>query len=192
MTDEADRPAPAAPNSPGHPHGLRNADGTLIPGTQPEGHPQVVQGSAAAAMPETPFTPDPAIAGPQMPLMPGEGLKQAVDANQPVYANPQMSANWAARRPPTEKERLERAMNEGVEEDPREAALDNNNPDVNNPNFMAGEPVHEAPHEGEHAQETEEARRLREEQERLERERRDAERQESERHQQEQNQQQQG
>jgi len=184
MTDEADRPAPAAPNSPGHPHGLRNADGTLIPGTQPEGHPQVLQGSASAAMPETPFTPDPAIAGGQMPMMPGDGLKQAVDPNQPVYANPQMSANWASRRPPTEKERIERAMNEGVEEDPRAAALDNNNPAVIPP-----EPVHDAPQEGEHAQETEEARRLREEQERLERERLDAERQEAERRQQEQNQQ---
>ena len=184
MTDE-DRPAPAAPNSPGHPHGLRNADGTIIPGTQPEGHPQVVAGSSFAAMPETPFTPDPAIAGPQMPLQPGEGPKQAVDANQPVYANPQASGVWAGRRPPTDKERIERAMNEGVEEDPRMAAADN----ADNPAVVSAEPVHNAPpSEGEHAQETEEARRLREEQERLERERRDAERQESERQQQEHNQ----
>lgn len=171
MTDEADRPAPAAPNSPGHPHGLRNADGTIIPGTQPEGHPQVLHGSAAAAMPETPFTPDPAIAGPQMPVMPGEGLKQAVDANQPVYANPQMNASWAASRPPTDKERLERAMNEGVEEDPRFAAADNApNPEV----------VHDAPAaEGENAQETEEARRQREENERLERERQEQQNQQN-------------
>jgi len=179
MTDEADRPDAPVP-----PHGLRNNDGTIIPGTQPPHAPQVLPGSAFAAMPDTPFTPDPAIAGPQMPLQPGEGPKQAVDANQPVYANPQASGAWAARRPPSDKERIERAMNEGVEEDPRFAAADN----APNPEVVPAEPVHEAPSEGEHAQETEEARRLREEQERLERERRDAERQEEERRQQEQNQ----
>ena len=169
MTDEAERPAPEAPVV--HPHGLRNADGTIIPGTQPEGHPQVVAGSSFAAMPDTPFTPDPAIAGPQMPLQPGDGPKQAVDANQPVYASPQASAAWAARRPPSDKERLERAMNEGVEEDPRFAAADNApNPEV----------VHDAPAaEGEHAQETEEARRQREENEERARQEEEARRQQN-------------
>lgn len=176
MTEDRRNP-PEAP-----PPVQRNADGTIIPGTQPPHMPQVLRGSAFAAMPETPFTPDPAIAGGQMPVQPGDHPKQAVDPNQPVYANPQASGTWAANRPPGEKERLEREMNEGEEEDPRMMGADN----APHPNVVATSDVHDAPvSEGEHAQETEEARRLREEQERLQRERSDAERQEEERRQQE-------
>ena len=173
MSDKPDRPRDVPPAV------VRNADGTIVPGTQPPHEPQVVRGSAFAAMPDTPFTPDPAIAGGQMPVQPGEGVKQAVDPNQPVYANPQASAAWANSRPLGEKERLELEMNEGVVAEPQAEH------DV----MPEQPPMHDAPpSEGEHAQETEEARRLREEQERLERERRDAERQEEERRQQEQHQ----
>jgi hypothetical protein len=161
MTDERD------PRSDIPPRAVRHPDGTIVPGTQPAHEPQVVRGSAFAAMPETPFSPDPAIAGGQMPLQPGDGPKQAVDPNQPVYANPQASAAWAARRPPGEKERIERALNEGVEEDPRVAAADNADPRVVAPDQNAPE--------GEHAQETEEARRLHEENERAEAARREEE-----------------
>lgn len=168
-------------------HPVRDVEGRIMPGTQPHG-PQVVERSSFAALPTTPFTPDPALVGPQRPLQPGDGPKQALDANQPPYANPQASGAWVGRRPPSEKVRVEREMAGFDDTDPRFAGADN----APDPNVVQDVPVHDMPvgHDdpGAPPQETDEARRLREEQERLQREREDAERQEAERRQQEQHQ----